>query len=169
MTEAHLRVLVTVLVLVALGGLVAAVRAPEDRSVISVSPTERRVEEGDSGSGRWRAALERTNPFRTDHRMTSLRYDPDRPPPPAPPPPPVELPPPVRPPWRLTGILAGPDPVAVFSALPTPDSTRLLQVGDSVGGVEVRWIGSDSVRVAERDSTWVFRLGTPWAPEGDGP
>lgn len=154
-----------VLVSIAAAGVVAALAAPRERMAPPVPPLAAQTTAPGAAEVRPEATglLERVNPFRSDLSHPLLRYDPGRPPPPPPPPP---LPSPTRPAWTLSGVLSGPNPVAILNGLSEADSTRLVQLGDTVEGRVVSRIAPDTIVLTERDSTWTFVLGGPWAPGG---
>jgi hypothetical protein len=99
----------------------------------------------------WRAA-----PFRESRTPARERYDADR----------ILLvdePTPERPPWRLTGVLTGPAPLAVFEELPGQhEATHLLTAGDNVDAYSISAIAADSVVVEARGIRWTFTVDVPW-------
>ena len=71
-------------------------------------------------------------------------------------------PPSPKPALTLMGLVGGADPSAVIGGLPGTDAPRVLRVGDQVGGIRVRSITGDQVRLVGMDTTWVLRMRGPW-------
>ena len=97
------------------------------------------------------------DPFRFTHRPAAVAYDPlrlaEQLAAPAP-----------KPVLQLSGIVweGGRDPTAVLEGLPGFEGVRVVRVDDLVGGLRIRSIASDAVRIVGMDTTWVLKLRAPW-------
>jgi len=105
------------------------------------------------------------NPFRMGRKPTSPRYlpfsadderDMDASAPPTP-----------RPEWTLTGVLWGPQPLAVFDGIPGELGSGVLAEGDTVGPIRVERIAADTVFLRGTGASWTFTLEVPWKKGGD--
>ena len=96
------------------------------------------------------------NPFRITRRPATVAYDPLRPDPqymaPAPP----------KPVLALVGIVAGEPPTAVIEGFPGVEGSRVVRVGDVIGGLRVRRIEANRVIVVGMDTTWTLAVREPW-------
>jgi hypothetical protein len=102
------------------------------------------------------AAAVARNPFRITRQPAPVAYDPFRPDqqyaPSAPP----------KPMLALVGIVAGESPTAVIEGFPGIEGSRVVRVGDVIGGLKVEGITGHQVRVVGMDTTWVLRVREPW-------
>jgi hypothetical protein len=101
------------------------------------------------------AAIVSQDPFRIGRLPAITAYDPVRLAQPVAPPPP-------RPTLALVGVVHGPDPSAVVEGLPGVEGSRVVRVGDVVGGLRVKRIGNDRVVMVGIDTTWVLEVREPW-------
>jgi hypothetical protein len=154
--------------LAALAGLAMIPRALRDRVPAAVEFTYVRHAPEVSPALGWSAVtVVGLNPFRWDHKATSPRYD--RAAPAGPGDPGLPGPPPeIRPGWRLTGILWGTPPVAVFEGVEGHAGPGIFAAGDTASGVTVTVIWPDSVLLRQGDRAWTYALG-PRRPEGVSP
>lgn len=67
-------------------------------------------------------------------------------------------PPTARPVLRLGGLAGGRIPLAVLYGIPGIEGGRLVQEGDTVGGLRIRAIRGGIVSVVGYDTTWVLSL-----------
>lgn len=104
-----------------------------------------------------RAALVRaamSAPFRLTRQPPDVRYDPgmlDAPPVP-------EAAAPPKPVLNLVGLVLDGAPRALIQGIPGATGARLLGEGDTAGGVRVRRIRSDQVRLTGHDTSWTLEL-----------
>lgn len=140
-------------ILLSVGAMAAAVQAPAGHpgpafaAPLDAAPVPPSV--GSAGAESLYARLVAKAPFRVDRQ----------PPPPAAPQPAImSLAIEPRPALLLTAVAWGPRPAAVVEGLPGVEGSRLVVVGDSVGGLVVRHIGPAGVTIAARDTVWVLRL-----------
>lgn len=103
------------------------------------------------------AAIVSRNPFRVGRRPVLPAYDPMRL---------AEqlAPPPQRPMLVLVGILNGRPPSAVIEGMPTVEGSRVVRVGDLIGGLTIKAINSGRVVISGMDTTWVLEVREPWKP-----
>jgi hypothetical protein len=94
------------------------------------------------------------DPFRPDRRPSPVAYDPTRAGQP------IVAPPP-KPTLVLVGVVQGTDPTAVIEGLPGIEGPRVVRVGDVIGGLTVRAIATDGVRVVGLDTVWVLKVRKP--------
>lgn len=105
------------------------------------------------------ARLVRRDPFRLGRAPAPVPYDPargDQPP---------ELAPAIqRPTLALTGLVWGgaSKSGALIEGLPGVVGSRLLQVGDTIGGIRVQRIGVAEVVLAGLDTMWTLQVRRPW-------
>lgn len=105
------------------------------------------------------ARLVRHDPFRLERLPAPVAYDPARGP---------DVPEPtsgpVRPTLSLAGVVHGGNlkAGALIEGLPNTAGLRLLQVGDTAGGIQVRRIDIDRVILAGLDTVWTLRMRHPW-------
>jgi hypothetical protein len=100
------------------------------------------------------------DPFRLDHHPASVPYRPELdgvavaapPPPPKPP----------KPHLAVAGILGGPPWTALLDSVPGRDGSVLVKKGDTLGGLEVRSVGRDTVVVQGADTLWKLVVKHPW-------
>lgn len=105
------------------------------------------------------AVLVQTDPFRLGRRPATISYDPavgDQPP--------VEPPAIQRPTLILAGLVQGGavKAGALIEGLPGTVGARLLQVGDTSGGIRLRRIGAEEAVLTGQDTTWKLKLRRPW-------
>lgn len=97
------------------------------------------------------------DPFRFTHRPAAVAYDPlrlaEQTAPPAP-----------KPVLQVAGIVweGGRDPTALVEGLPGVEGVRVVRVGDVVGGLRIRSITADAVRVVGMDTTWLLKVRESW-------
>lgn len=96
----------------------------------------------------------RSAPFRASRQAPDVRYDPQTLG--APPVPATATPP--KPTLTLVGLVLDGAPKALIQGIPGATGARLLGVGDTAGGVRVRRIQSDRVRVTGHDTAWTLEL-----------
>lgn len=96
------------------------------------------------------------DPFRFTQRPAAVAYDPlrlaEQLAPPAP-----------KPVLQLAGIVweGGRDPTALVAGLPGVEGLRVVRIGDLIGGLRIRSITIDAVRLVGLDTTWVLKLREP--------
>ena len=100
-------------------------------------------------------AIVSRDPFRIGRRPALLAYDP------------LRLaeqlaPPPPRPALVLVGMMEGLDPSAVIEGLPGVDGARVVRVGDVIGRLAIKKVGSGRVVITGMDTTWVLEVREPW-------
>jgi len=101
------------------------------------------------------AAIAARDPFRISRRPVIPAYDP------------VRLaeqtaPLPPRPVLSLAGVVEGGDPSAVIEGIPGVEGPRVMRVGDSSGGLQVKQIRNGRVTIGGMDTTWVLEVREPW-------
>jgi hypothetical protein len=64
----------------------------------------------------------------------------------------------------LVGVLDGRQPSAVIEGMPTVEGSRVVRVGDVIGGLTVKAISSRRVVISGMDTTWVLEVRQPWKP-----
>lgn len=76
----------------------------------------------------------------------------------------LSAPPVPKPTLQLAGIVweGGRDPTALLLGLPGVEGVRVVRVGDLVGGLRIRSITADAVRIAGLDTMWVLKVREPW-------
>jgi hypothetical protein len=104
------------------------------------------------------ARLRDRDPFRSERKPTSVRYNPWEPAPA-----PIVTPPrPPRPNLALVGIVGGPPWIALVEGVPGREGGVLLREGEEAGGVRLEAILGDTVRLAGLDTTWVLTPRRAW-------
>lgn len=103
------------------------------------------------------AAVVSRDPFRVGRRPVLPAYDP------------LRLaeqlaPPPPRPALVLVGVMDGSSPSAVIEGMPGVEGSRVVRVGDVVGGLKVKMVRSKRVVITGMDTTWVLEVREPWKP-----
>jgi hypothetical protein len=98
-------------------------------------------------------AIAARDPFRLARAPAALPFDPEAPstgyaPPPRPP----------RPALALAGIVLGLEPLALVDGLPGVEGSRVMRLGERVGGYVLRAVASDHVIIAGPDTTWMLRV-----------
>jgi len=73
-----------------------------------------------------------------------------------------DQPPPPKPALLLSGILWGRESIAVLEGIPGIEGPRVVQVGDTVGGLTVRRILAQLVEVRGYDTTWMLTVREAW-------
>jgi hypothetical protein len=149
-------------------GMAATARAPRDRapSVPAHASTEGAtpVEAADLT---WRGlTVMGLDPFRITRKAPAHRYerlDASAAPSTRALPPPTQMPPPE---WRLTGIVWGSAPVAVFEGVEGIEGSALLGEGDSVGAIRVDRLTPDTVILSGQTGSWSFTIQAPWKKGG---
>jgi hypothetical protein len=58
----------------------------------------------------------------------------------------------------------GSSPSAVIEGMPGVEGSRVVRVGDVVGGLKVKMVGSKRVVITGLDTTWVLEVREPWKP-----
>ncbi len=96
------------------------------------------------------------DPFRVERRPAVIGYDPARVAAP------VATAAPPKPMLALVGIVAGAEPTAVIEGFPGVEGARVVRVGDVVGGLTVKRITDNAVRISGMDTTWVLKVREPW-------
>ena len=100
-------------------------------------------------------AIVSRDPFRIGRRPVLPAYDPlrlaEQ----------LALPPP-RPTLTLVGVVDGSTPSAIVEGFPGVEGSRVVRVGDAVGGLKVKAIGNGRVVVTGMDTTWVLQVREPW-------
>lgn len=101
------------------------------------------------------AAIASRDPFRIGHRPALPAYDP------------LRLaeqmaPPPPRPALVLVGVMEGTDPSAVIEGLPGVEGARVVRVGDVIGPLAIKKVGTGRVIITGMDTTWVLEVREPW-------
>jgi hypothetical protein len=102
------------------------------------------------------AGLVARDPFRVARRPAPTVYDP------------LRLaeqlaPAPPKPVLTVVGVVSGPEPAAVIEGLPGMEGSRVVRVGDVVGGgLRVKQIDRDRVVIVGMDTTWVLKVREPW-------
>ena len=148
-----------VAVVAAWAAVVAGAQAlrPAAASVTGTPPNARSGAERTAPDSGVRAALlraARSAPFRLGREPPDVRYDTQALG--APPVPETATPP--KPTLTLVGLVLDGAPKALIQGIPGATGARLLGVGDTAGGVRVRRIQSDRVRVTGHDTTWTLEL-----------
>jgi len=95
------------------------------------------------------------DPFRLARAPAAAVYDPQRGAEPVPAPSP-------KPTLTLDGIVWDPGsaPAAVLEGFPGVEGSRVVRVGETVGGLKISTIGRDRVVVVGMDTTWNLRVKT---------
>lgn len=96
------------------------------------------------------------DPFRLERRPSAVPYSPALESAPAPP----SRPP--RPALAVAGIVGGPPWEALLDGVPGRQGTVLVRRGDTLGGLRVRSVAKDSVRITGMDTTWVLTIRRVW-------
>jgi len=101
------------------------------------------------------AAIVSRDPFRIARRPVLPAYDP------------LRLaeqlaPPPPRPTLSLVGVVNGASPSAIIEGFPGVDGFRVVRLGDTVAGLQVKAITNGRVVITGMDTTWVLRVREPW-------
>ena len=101
-------------------------------------------------------ALVTRDPFRLERRPSAVPYSPAlesaTPPPPRPP----------RPALAIAGIVGGPPWEALLDGVPGRQGSVLVRHGDTLGGLRIRSVTKDSVRIAGMDTTWALGVRRVW-------
>jgi hypothetical protein len=101
-------------------------------------------------------ALVARDPFRLERKPSDVAYSPALegapPPPPRPP----------RPALALAGIVGGPPWEALLEGIPGREGSTLVRRGDTLGGLRVRSITKDTVRIIGMDTTWTLTVRRAW-------
>lgn len=101
-------------------------------------------------------ALVTRDPFRLERKPSGVAYSPALegapPPPPRPP----------RPALAVSGILGGPPWEALLEGIPGREGSALVRRGDTLGGLRVRSITKDTVRITGMDTTWTLTVRRAW-------
>lgn len=101
------------------------------------------------------AAIVGHDPFRAGRRALLPAYDPLRLS--------EQLAPPLpRPTLLLVGVVDGPNPSAVIEGLPGVEGSRVVRVGDVVGGFSIKKVLHGQVVISGMDTTWVLEVREPW-------
>ena len=100
-------------------------------------------------------AIVSRDPFRLGRRPVLPAYDP------------LRLgeqlaPPPPRPTLVVVGVLDGRPPSAVIEGLPAVEGARVVRIGDVIGALRIKAIGTGGVVVTGMDTTWVLKVREPW-------
>lgn len=101
-------------------------------------------------------ALVARDPFRLERRPSAVPYSPaleSAPPPPPRPPHPALV---------IAGIVGGPPWEALLDGVPGRQGTVLVRRGDTLGGLRVRSVTKDTVRITGMDTTWVLTVRRAW-------
>src|SRR5262249_38206102 len=101
------------------------------------------------------SAIQSHDPFRIGRRPTLPAYDPTRLA--------EQLAPP--PPWPmlvLDGVMDGNPAAAVVEGLPGVEGSRVVRVGDVVGGLSIKEVANGRVVITGMDTTWVLQVREPW-------
>jgi hypothetical protein len=101
------------------------------------------------------AAIASRDPFRIGHRPALPAYDP------------LRLaeqfaPPPQRPALVVVGVMEGVDPSAVIEGFPGVEGARVVRVGDVIGQLAIKKVGTGRVVITGMDTTWVLEVREPW-------
>lgn len=100
-------------------------------------------------------ALVARDPFRLERKPSGVAYSPA-----AEAAPPVARPP--RPALAVVGIVGGPPWEALLEGIPGRQGSALVRRGDTLGGLRVRSITKDAVKVTGMDTTWVLAVRRAW-------
>jgi hypothetical protein len=96
------------------------------------------------------------DPFRLERKPSGVAYSPalegTPPPPPRPP----------RPALAVAGIVGGPPWEALLEGIPGREGSALVRRGDTLGGLRVRAITKDTVRITGMDTTWTLTVRRAW-------
>lgn len=146
-------------VALAWAAVVAGVRAARPTAILAADvesgpPPALRDAAPDSGVRAALLRVVRRGPFRLSGQQPDVRYDPRRLD--APPVPEASSPP--KPNLLLVGLVLDGEPRALIQGVPGATGALLLGVGDTAGGVRVRRIRDDRVRVTGHDTTWTLEL-----------
>lgn len=96
------------------------------------------------------------NPFRLDRKPSDVVYDPAMGV--VPPAPPTVT----RPPLAVVGIVGGPPWEALVEGIPGRQGSVLVRRGDTLGGLRVRSITRDIVRISGMDTVWTLPVRRAW-------
>jgi hypothetical protein len=103
-------------------------------------------------------AITAIDPFRLEHRPSTVAYRPElegTPPTPRPPAPP-------KPTLALAGLVGGPPWAALLDGVPGRDESVLVHAGEVLGGLQVRRVSAAGVTISGMDTTWHLTLKHPW-------
>jgi hypothetical protein len=96
------------------------------------------------------------DPFRLERKPSGVAYSPALegapPPPPRPP----------RPALAVAGILGGPPWEALLEGIPGREGSALVRRGDTLGGLRIRSITRDTVRITGMDTAWALTIRRAW-------
>ena len=95
--------------------------------------------------------------FRAARQPAGMAYDPQAAIAPA-----VSAPAVPKPTLALVGVIGGDDPTAVIDGLPGVEGSRVVRIGDVVGGLVVRRIANGDVRITGMDTVWVLKVRETW-------
>lgn len=107
------------------------------------------------------AASERvatSDPFRLDRRPADVPFGTQA----AASTPPVPGPNAARPNLSLSGLVGGPQWVALIDGVPGHEGSVLLRVGDTLGGIQVRAVTATTATISGFDTTWKLTVKRPW-------
>jgi len=132
-------------------------RAPLVGNVVSAPAVGRTVERAATeDADALASALAATDPFRASRHPSPVAYRPELdgapPPPPRPP----------RPGLAISGIIGGPPWSAVLEGVPGRDGGAVVRAGDTLGGLRVRAVRSDTVVITGMDTTWRLIVRRAW-------
>jgi hypothetical protein len=100
-------------------------------------------------------ALVAHDPFRLERKPSGVAYMPALEgalPPPRPP----------RPVLSVVGIVGGPPWEALLEGVPGRPAAALVRRGDTLGGLRIRSITRDTVRITGMDTTWALSVRRAW-------
>jgi len=126
-------------------------------ALVSETPLRQTADSSRGSAAELGAAIVSRDPFRLGRRPVLPAYDPLRL---------VDqlAPPPPRPTLVLVGVLDGRPPSAVIEGMPTVEGSRVVRVGDLIGGLRIKAISSRRVVISAMDTTWVLEVREPWKP-----
>jgi len=103
-------------------------------------------------------AIAAGDPFRLDHRPSTVAYRAELEGVAPPPPPPV----PPKPALALAGLVGGPPWAALLDGVPGRDGSVLVHAGETLGALHVRGVSAAGVTISGMDTTWHLTLKRPW-------
>lgn len=134
-------------------GVVASIPVSASDSLAAPPPARRERSEVLLAAGE---GLVARDPFRLERRPSPVPYSPALES--APPPPPR----PPRPALAVAGIVGGPPWEALLDGVPGRQGSVLVRGGDTLGGLRVRSVTKDNVRITGMDTTWVLTVRRVW-------